>query len=86
MPGIQLFDALTVAARRLNGCCVHTLNKDIGDRPHAKHVAVEASGLELTVTVDCPVCSTKSVIRTDGANVKVERGAAGTPPATPSAH
>ena len=86
MPGIQLFDALTVASRRLNGCCKQTLNKDIGDRPHAKHVTVDGTGANLTVTVDCPVCATKSVITTDGANVKVERGAAAAPPPATPAH
>lgn len=73
MAGLNLFDALTTASRRMNACCVKTLNKEIGDRPKAKHVVVEGAAASLTVTVDCPVCNTKSVLETDGVQVKVER-------------
>ena len=72
MPGMNLFDALTVAARRMNDCCVQTMNLEIGDRPKAPHVSVDGGGTELAVTVSCAECKTKSVIRTDGASVKVE--------------
>lgn len=80
MSGMRLYDALTVAARRMNACCVKTMNFEIGDRPKAPHVAVDGGGAELTVTVHCPDCKTKSVIRTDGASVKVDAtpGAAST--------
>jgi Zn finger protein HypA/HybF involved in hydrogenase expression len=88
MPGIALFDALTVAARRLNGCCKETLNKEIGDRPKAAHVSVEGGGERLTVTVNCPACKTQSVIVTDGADVKVDKkaGAATDTPPPPASH
>jgi hypothetical protein len=88
MGGINLYDALTVASRRLNGCCAKTLNKEIGDRPKVKHVTVEAANAMLTVTVDCPVCGTKTVLETDGVQVKVERKPAGAAeaPQTPPAH
>lgn len=89
MGGINLYDALTVASRRLTGCCVKTLNSEINGRPKTTHVNVEAAGATITVTVDCPVCGTKSVLETDGVHVKVERKpageAAGTPP-SPAAH
>lgn len=75
MPGIALFDALTVAARRLNGCCKETLNKEIGDRPKAPHVTVEGNADKLTVTVNCKTCKTQSVIVTDGVDVKVDKKA-----------
>lgn len=86
MPGIALFDALTVAARRLNGCCKHTLNKEIGDRPKVTHVTVEGAAEKLTVTVNCPVCKTQSVIVTDGADVKVDRKAGAATDAPPAAN
>ena len=76
MAGIALYDALTIAARRMKSCCVKTLNDGIGDRPKSKHVTVAASGHELHVTVDCPVCKTKTVVRTDNESVKVEPVAA----------
>lgn len=85
MPGIALFDALTVAARRLSGCCVHTLNKEIGDRPKAPHVTVEGGAEKLTVTVRCPDCKTQSVIVTDGRDVRVDRKAGAATDAPPPA-
>jgi len=90
MAGLNLFDALTTASRRMSGCCAKTLNKEIGDRPKATHVTVEGAGANLTVTVDCPACATKTVLETDGVQVKVERkpGAAASSPAPtpPAAH
>ena len=82
MGGINLYDALTVASRRLNGCCVKTLNSEVNGRPKTTHVNVEATGPTITVTVDCPVCGTKSVLETDGVQAKVERKA--TPPTPPT--
>lgn len=89
MAGINLYDALTVASRRLRGCCAKTLNKEVNGRPKTTHVNVEAAGAMLTITVDCPVCGTKSVLETDGMQVKVERkagGAAAEAPNTPPSH
>lgn len=86
MAGLNLFDALTTASRRMNGCCVKTLNKEIGDRPKATDVTVGVSGSTLSVTVDCPSCGTKTVLETDGVHVKVERRAAGPAPSPPAAH
>ena len=79
MAGMNLYEALTVGARRMNGCCVKTLNAEVNGRPKTEHVKVEGSGENLTVTVDCPTCKTRNVIRTDGASVAVEKlpGAAG---------
>ena len=86
MAGLNLFDALTTASRRMNGCCVKTLNKEIGDRPKATHVIVEGAGANLTVTVNCPVCNTQTVLETDGVQVKVERkpAVAGSTPVPPA--
>lgn len=86
MGGINLYDVLTVASRRLDRCCVKTLNSEVNGRPKTTHVSIEAAGTTLTVTVDCPVCGTKSVLETDGVQVKVERkpGGAATPPTPPT--
>lgn len=64
----------------MKACCVKTMNFEIGDRPKAPHVTVEGGGLELTVTVHCPVCKTKTLVRTDGDSAKVDAtpGAAST--------
>ena len=64
MAGVNLFESLTLASRKMKRCCVKTLNDEIGQRPKAEHVKSEThGGGPVTVVVDCPICKTKTQIK-----------------------
>ena len=64
MPGVNLFESLTLASRKMKRCCVKTLNDEIGQRPKAEHVKAEThGGGPVTIVVDCPICRSKTQIK-----------------------
>lgn len=70
---MDLQDSLNVAARHMDACCTRTLYAELADGPKPAHVAVDGGVATLVVTVDCPGCGRRNVIRTDGISSIVEK-------------